>query len=345
MVAANAPDVDMLSFARGEYFALAFRRGITHGWPALVVLPFVVTAGVLAWDRWVRRKRDPTAPRVRPPMIFALSVLGLLTHPSLDWLNTYGMRWGLPFDGSWTYGDALFIIDPWIWLSLGGAVFLVSTPSRRGNWGWVVLGLLTTTLVVLGMGGVPAVVWVVGVAAVLVLRIRCGTALPQTRPRAVRGALAFSAAYIAVMITADLGARQDVFAAAPAEGIQVRDVLVAPRRGNPFLADIEVQTDDAYVPGTHDWRRVPRVLLRPHDAVPLLAAPGLDGQTVSRVVAAARSREPIDDYLVWSRYPYVRVTPEADGWRVSFRDARYDDQPEAGGLAGLSVLVLRSDIQ
>jgi hypothetical protein len=76
-----------------------------------------------------------------------------------------------------------------------------------------------------------------------------------------------------------------------------------------------------------------------------LAAPGLDGQTVSRVVAAARSREPIDDYLVWSRYPYVRVTPEADGWRVSFRDARYDDQPEAGGLAGLSVLVLRSDIQ
>jgi membrane-bound metal-dependent hydrolase YbcI (DUF457 family) len=153
VMAANAPDLDISSFVRGEYFALAFRRGITHGWPALVVLPFVVTAGVLAWDRWVRRKRDPTVPPVRPRMIFAFSVLGLLTHPSLDWLNTYGMRWGLPFDGSWTYGDALFIIDPWIWIVLGSAVFLTSSPSRRANWGWALLGLLTTALVVLGMGG------------------------------------------------------------------------------------------------------------------------------------------------------------------------------------------------
>jgi inner membrane protein len=255
------------------------------------------------------------------------------------------MRWGLPFDGSWTYGDALFIIDPWIWIVLGSAVFLTSSPSRRGNWGWALLGLLTTALVVLGMGGVPAIVWVAGVAAVLVLRIRSGSTLREARPRAVRGALAFSAVYIVLMIAADVGARRDVVATAAAEGLEVRDVLVAPTRGNPFLADVEVLTEDAFVPGSHDWRRAPRVLLRPHDAVPLLSAPGLEGSTVSRVVAAARAREPIDDYLVWSRYPYVRVTPEANGWRVSFRDARYDDQPEAGGLAGLSVLVLRSEIQ
>jgi inner membrane protein len=34
------------------------------------------------------------------------------SHLLLDYLNTYGVRPFLPFDGTWFYGDALFIIDP-----------------------------------------------------------------------------------------------------------------------------------------------------------------------------------------------------------------------------------------
>ena len=62
VIAANAPDVDVLSYARGEWFALSFRRGITHGVPALIVLPWLVAGAVMAWDRGVRRRRSPDAP-------------------------------------------------------------------------------------------------------------------------------------------------------------------------------------------------------------------------------------------------------------------------------------------
>jgi inner membrane protein len=124
VISANAPDIDVLSYLRGEYFALSFRRGLTHGLLALILLPFVVTPGILAWDRWVRRWQNPGAEPVRPLMLLGLSTVGLVTHPVLDWMNTYGMRWSLPFRYEWSDGDALFIIDPWIWLVLGGSLFI-----------------------------------------------------------------------------------------------------------------------------------------------------------------------------------------------------------------------------
>jgi inner membrane protein len=347
-VAANAPDVDMLAFARGEYFALAVRRGITHGLPAMVVLPFIVAGAMLAWDRWVRGRRDPDAEPARAGPLLALSAVGLLTHPALDWLNTYGMRWWLPFDGTWTYGDALFIIDPWIWLTLGGAVFLSSAPSRRGLWGWGVLALLTTALVVWGMGGIPAVLWCGGLIAVIGRRMTAGPRTERNRERrrwAARAATLATAVYIGLMIAADLAARRDVAAAGRAAGLDVRDVLVAPTRGNPFHAEVEVLTGDGFVSGTHDWLEAPRVAFRPADATPLLSTSGIDDATTPRVVAAARRQRPVAHYLAWARHPYVRVTPAADGWSVRFGDVRYDDRPESGGLAGITVHVPRSEIE
>src|ERR671919_620239 len=48
----------------------------------------------------------------------AETAVAVLSHPLLDWLNTYGMRWLMPFRGVWSYGDTLFIVDPWLWLAL-----------------------------------------------------------------------------------------------------------------------------------------------------------------------------------------------------------------------------------
>src|SRR5690606_1230143 len=81
-------------------------------------LPFLLTAMVLAWDRVVRRKRGPQLAPAIPAQILLLAFLGVLSHPFLDWLNSYGLRWLMPFDGRWFYGDALFIVDPWLWLAL-----------------------------------------------------------------------------------------------------------------------------------------------------------------------------------------------------------------------------------
>ena len=128
--------------------------------------------------------------------------------------------------------------------------------------------------------------------------------------------------------------------------MSVQDAMVAPQRGNPFAADIEVRTRDAYVPGTHHWLTAPHVRLQRESAVPLFSAAGVTPESLGlRVAAVARERPVVRNYLVWSRYPYVRVTLEDDGWNVRFSDARYDAQPGAAGLAGVTVHISTAEIR
>ena len=116
MIGANFPDIDVISVPFGT--DIGFRRGITHGWPAHIVLPFVLAAIMLAWDRWVRRRRNPSLAPAVPREILVLSAISIATHPFLDWCNSYGMRWLMPLRNEWFYGDALFIVDLWLWLGL-----------------------------------------------------------------------------------------------------------------------------------------------------------------------------------------------------------------------------------
>ena len=126
MIAANLPDLDVLVFAI-DIPSVAFRRGWTHGTIAQLLLPVVLTAVMWALSRaWpTRDDRPPT--RVR--WLLLLSYVGVLSHVALDLLNTYGIRLLMPFEGRWFYGDAVFIIDPWLWLALGAGVWLA---RRRG---------------------------------------------------------------------------------------------------------------------------------------------------------------------------------------------------------------------
>ena len=82
---------------------------------------------------------DPDRAPARAGPLLGLAALAVITHPMLDWLNNYGMRWLMPFDGRWSYGDALFIVDPWVWLALGGVLFLRYSREHGGVCavGWV----------------------------------------------------------------------------------------------------------------------------------------------------------------------------------------------------------------
>jgi inner membrane protein len=60
-----------------------------------------------------------------------LSAIATLTHPVLDYMNSYGLRWLMPFSGHWFYGDALFIVDPWIWLMLAGGLVVARRRAMR----------------------------------------------------------------------------------------------------------------------------------------------------------------------------------------------------------------------
>ena len=100
------------------------------------VLPIALTGLVLAWDRLVRRRRAPAAPPAKPAAVLGLAVLGTLSHPLLDFMNSFGIRLLMPFSGRWFYGDALYIVDPWLYVILGtrraaGRAALAAARRRR----------------------------------------------------------------------------------------------------------------------------------------------------------------------------------------------------------------------
>jgi len=130
LIAANLPDVDGISLAWGRTAALVFRRGWTHGVLAVSIWPFLLAAAVAAYDRAGGRRGARYWPLV------GLSAIGVVSHPLLDLLNTYGVRWLMPFSGRWYYGDTLFIVDIWVWLMLAVGILLSVRQERRGSPGW-----------------------------------------------------------------------------------------------------------------------------------------------------------------------------------------------------------------
>jgi inner membrane protein len=126
MIAANLPDVDVLVFA-SSLPAVAFRRGWTHGILAQALLPIALTAAMLGVNRLFPGRADDQPVRARGLLL--LSYVGVLSHVALDLLNNYGVRLLMPFSSRWFYGDAVFIIDPWLWLTLGTGIWLT---RRRG---------------------------------------------------------------------------------------------------------------------------------------------------------------------------------------------------------------------
>ena len=121
IIGANLPDVDAACFFWLDGVEhLAFRRGITHGPPAWLLLPLLLSGALYGWDKWQARrgKRPEGRLPVKFGWLYALALIGCLTHPGLDWMNVYGIRLLAPFSQQWFYGDVLFIIDVWLWALL-----------------------------------------------------------------------------------------------------------------------------------------------------------------------------------------------------------------------------------
>ena len=138
IIGANLPDVDAACFFWLEGTEhLGFRRGITHGPPALLLLPLILAGLLWGFDRWQvqRGKRPETRPQVRFKWLYLLSLIGCLSHPLFDWFNVYGIRLLEPFSSRWFYGDTLFIIDVWLWALLGfGVWFSLRLERQGGEW-------------------------------------------------------------------------------------------------------------------------------------------------------------------------------------------------------------------
>jgi inner membrane protein len=133
IIAANLPDIDAVAVLLGGHQHLALRRGLTHGPIAMVLLPVLLWAAMLAWDKW--RPNEKRLP-VHKGWLLALAYIGTISHPALDWLNSYGVRLLEPFSSQWFYGDSIFIIDVWIWAALIAGVWMSRKWEKRGKANW-----------------------------------------------------------------------------------------------------------------------------------------------------------------------------------------------------------------
>lgn len=108
LLAANAPDVDIVTLAGGSLNYLHFHRHLTHSLIAMPVLAAVAVLLVrLAW-------RKP----VHWLGAFAAALIGVASHLLLDLTNMYGVRLLLPFSEAWQRLDLNSVIDLWIWAVL-----------------------------------------------------------------------------------------------------------------------------------------------------------------------------------------------------------------------------------
>lgn len=138
IIGANLPDVDAacLFWLEGTEH-LGFRRGITHGPIALLLLPLIMAGILWGFDRWQakRGKRPEGRLPINFKWLYLLGLIGCISHPLLDWMNVYGIRFWEPFAPTWAYGDTLFIIDIWLWALLIVTTWWSMRAERRGaNW-------------------------------------------------------------------------------------------------------------------------------------------------------------------------------------------------------------------
>ena len=300
VLGANLPDVDVFSYFWGEETALGFRRGWTHGVLALALWPFLLTGIMMLWDRSVRRRRTAAAP-ARPGALLLLSAVAVLTHPFLDWLNTYGMRWLMPFRDVWYYGDVLFIMDPWIWLALGTGWLVSRQLSRWGSRGAerpARAALAAVSLYILTL-------WGTRLAAVEVARKGMG------ERRIAAGRLM----------------------AGPYPINPFRRQIVAAAADRYALATVDWLRRPAFKPGAPAF--VAKMNWRHRPALPVFVLRNEDPRIRAAVAATDEGRI----FLHWARFPFYRIEPAGEGLlRIYIMDARYTLNP-GRGFGRMTVLV------
>ncbi len=135
IIGANLPDIDAWAAMLGPQ-QLAIRRGVTHGPLGIVLLPLVLTALMLAFDRWRARRPSTPGQPVHAGWLLALAYIGTLSHPLLDWMNSYGIRLLAPFSDTFFASNTLFIIDLWLWVALIAGVWMSRRREKRGHAAW-----------------------------------------------------------------------------------------------------------------------------------------------------------------------------------------------------------------
>lgn len=340
LLAANAPDSDIVTLLGGRWTYLHHHRGITHSIVGALILGLALPLIVYFGDRLVARMRG-RQPTVRLKGLLMASLAVIATHPFMDWTNNYGIRPFLPWSSQWFYGDFSFIIDPFLWMILGGSCFLLISKSKLQFGFWLLLALLLTYLVMtvptergLDQTRVLGTVWIV-VLIVLAVSFKLGAAQRWGHRIAVAAlvvVLLYWGALASLHWFAVKEAQIEARAIVTLYGESITDVAAMPTLANPLQWSCVVETEsaayrfDLSLVGAH---RPISQLVRHERAEPS------DSPTVERASQDRRARI----FLDFARFPVARVVG-ADCMTktlVQFADLRYTQPGEARGTFSLEV--------
>ena len=348
LLAANAPDADTVAAFGGSWFYLKHHSGITHSVVGTLAIALVIPLLFYAGDRIIARLRG-RAPGVRLGGLCIASLLASASHPLMDWTNNYGVRPLLPWDGRWFYGDLVYIVDPWLWISLGGASFLLTATTRWRAFAWGALALLATTAFVVlplraGMGYPAAsrALWLACLVALVVARgLKVG---PRWGSRVAVASLAFVVLYWGALGLLHGRALARAHAVAGAEAAR-RSEKVLRAAAMPSLADPTrwralAETDRAvYRFDTSLLRQADTERAAPDNLTRFEKPQGEAATAAERAAADERAKI----FLDFARFPAARVEGQscAEEVLVQFADLRYTEPGGArrGGNFSLEVAV------
>jgi inner membrane protein len=343
VIAANAPDADIITGILGDrWIYLRHHRGITHSVVGALAIAIALPLIFYAIDLLIARIRK------RPPSVklIGLSIASLVataTHPFMDWTNNYGLRPLLPWSSQWFYGDFLFVIDPVLWLTLGGAAFLLTSHNKKKLALWLMLGGVLTFLVFFGptdRGGLAnpmllRVVWIIALVVLVILFWR--DAGKRWKHRLAIAAFVIVSIYMSGVYLLHRSALKQAWREAAMISVdnseQVVDVAAMPILANPFNWQGAVETDRAVykfslsLAGSMGRRNEVRYE-RPEVLNP-------------QAMAQANSDRSTTFFMEFARFPVARIVGEDCTTRtlVQFADLRYTEPGENRGTFSLEVPV------
>lgn len=228
IVAAEFPDSDLVYSGPlvrlGQLGYLLHHRGHTH----TLVWATISAIGLWLLARWWVRRGDGVDRASSGLPLLWLAIAGTWSHLLLDWTNSYGVHPFWPFDSRWFYGDAVFIVEPWLWL-VAIPPLLFGARSRGGR---VVLALLG--LVILAASGFTGQVATVVAVVLLAFALAwLGAQLVMPARARVWGGIGLWALVTMVFTVGSRTVRGEVTRAAAARGEAVLDVVLNPAPGDP----------------------------------------------------------------------------------------------------------------
>jgi inner membrane protein len=253
VLAANAPDADIVVLLLGDRWSfLEHHRGITHSIVGVITLAIILPVIFYLIDLIGAKFRDRPRRVVFSGLLIS-SLIASATHPLLDWTNNYGIRFLLPWNSRWFYGDVVFIVDPYIWLILGSACFLLSTKTRVSGVVWLIVGIALTLLIVASQRSANLShpwlirgVWLVALAALILaawkqIGMRFGRRIAWT-------ALAMVVVYwtgLSLVHSVALSRAATQATALAPQGESIGRLAAMPTLANPFRWDCVFETDRA----------------------------------------------------------------------------------------------------